>query len=71
MAEEYQSIIYYLKIWKSGREKADFGGGVSIYNDIIYYFKIWKSVRAKADFGGGASIYNLLFKDTEIGEGKG
>ena len=41
------------------------------YQSIIYYFKIWKSGRAKADFGGGASIYNLLFKDTEIGEGKG
>ena len=30
MAEEYQSIIYYFKIRKSGKSEADFGGGISI-----------------------------------------
>ena len=69
MAEEYQSIIYYFKIQKSGRSEADFGGGVSIYNLLFQNMEIIG--RAKADFGRGISIYNLLFQDTEIREGKG
>ena len=32
LAEECKSIIYYFRICKSGRVKADFGGGMSIYN---------------------------------------
>ena len=32
LAEEYRSKIYYFKIQKSGKAKADFGRGVSTYN---------------------------------------
>ena len=55
---EYKSIIYYFKLRKSGKAKADFGGGVSIYNLLFQDMEIRE---AKADFGRGVSMYNILF----------
>ena len=39
-AEENQSIIYYFIKWKSGRAKADFVGGISIYYLLFQIMKI-------------------------------